>query len=435
VDLCLTDRQDIPLRPLSTDASSQAQGPTTAASERFDPFEPGYVQDPYATLAELRASEPVFFSPAIGSWVVTRFETVKAILRDTQRFSAMLVSDPLKPLCPHARGIIVDSGFNVPPLLVNNDPPSHTHYRAFFGTPLTRERIAALRPFIERTVDAYLDRLVAGPRPADLVAGLTWDVPALVLFQLLGVPAEDVARVKDWASSRVVLTWGRPTDEEQVQLSTGAVEYYQYAHALVQRKVEAPGDDYISDLIRLRAGDDTLATLHEIGAIAFNLLFAGHETTSSAAINLFKAVLPQRELWAAIGRGEQAVGPVVEESLRVDPPVQAWRRQALQDVTLDGVTIPAGGRLLLMFAAANHDPQQFAQPDLFIPARRNALQHVTFGTGAHFCLGAPLARLELEVMAQRLAQRLPSLDLVSGQELPYTPNTSFRALRRLMVTW
>ncbi|MGE0097245.1 MAG: cytochrome P450 [Hydrogenophaga sp.] len=423
------------MRPLSTDASSQAEGPVTPASERFDPFEVGYVQDPYATLAELRASEPVFFSPVIGSWVVTRFETVKAVLRDTQRFSALLVSDPLKPLCPHARGIIADSGFNVPPLLVNNDPPSHTRYRAFFGAPLTRERIGALRPFIERTVDAYLDRLVAGPRPADLVAGLTWDVPALVLFQLLGVPAEDVVRVKDWASSRVVLTWGRPSDEEQVQLSTGAVEYYRYAHALVQRKVEEPGEDYISDLIRLRAGDDSRATLHEIGAIAFNLLFAGHETTSSAAINLFKAVLPQRALWAALGQGEQAIAPVVEESLRVDPPVQAWRRQAREDVTLDGVTIPAGGRLLLMFAAANHDPQQFAQPELFMPARRNALQHVTFGTGAHFCLGAPLARLELEVMAQRLAARLPDLALVSDQELPYTPNTSFRALRRLMVTW
>jgi cytochrome P450 len=423
------------MRPLSTDASSLAQGPVTPASALFDPFEAGYVQDPYATLAQLRESEPVFFSPAIGSWVVTRFETVKAILRDTQRYSALLVSDPLKPLCPHARAIIVDSGFNVPPLLVNNDPPSHPHYRAFFGAPLTRERIAALRPFIERTVDCYLDRLDDGPRPADLVAGLTWDVPALVLFQLLGVPAEDVARVKDWASSRVVLTWGKPSDEEQVQLSTGAVEFYRYAHALVQHKVEQSGDDYISELIRLRAGDDAQASLHEIGAIAFNLLFAGHETTSSAAANLFKAVLPRRELWAAIVRGEQPITAVVEEALRMDPPVQAWRRQAREDLVLDGVSIPAGARIMMMFAAANHDPQQFPEPDAFLPGRRNALQQVAFGTGAHFCLGAPLARLELEVMLQRVAARFPALDLVPGQDFPYTPNTSFRALRRLMVSW
>jgi cytochrome P450 len=423
------------LRLLSTEASTQASGPITAASDRFDPFDPAYVLDPYPTLADLRASEPVFFSPSIGSWIVTRFDTVKAVLRDTRRFSASIASDPLTPLCPHARGIIADAGFNVPPLLVNNDPPSHPRYRAFFGAPLTRERLQSLRPFAEATVDAYLDRLAAGPNPADLVAGLTWDVPALVLFQLLGVPAEDVQKVKEWASSRVVLTWGRPTEQEQVALSTGAVEYYHYAHDLVQHKVQQPGDDYLSDLIRLRNGDDTRATLHEIGAIAFNLLFAGHETTSSATTSLFKAVLPQRPLWQAICRGEQPLAPVVEESLRMDPPVQAWRRQALEDVELDGVTIPAGGRILLAFAAANHDPQQFPTPDDFQPGRRNALQQVAFGTGAHFCLGAPLARLELEVMLARTAARLPTLSLVPEQEFPYTPNTSFRALRRLLVSW
>lgn len=428
-------RQEHRLRPLSTDASAEAQGPVTAASGLFDPFEPGYVRDPYPTLARLRESEPVFFSPEIGSWVVTRFETVKAVLRDTQRYSAKLVSDPLKPLCPHARGIIAESGFDVPPLLVNNDPPTHPHYRAFFGAPLTRERIAGLRPFVERTVDSYLDRLLAGPNPTDLVAGLTWDVPALALFELLGIPAEDVARVKEWAASRVVLTWGRPTDDEQVRLSQGAVEYYRYAHALVQRKVEQPGDDYISELLRARAGDDSQATLHEIGAIAFNLLFAGHETTSSAAANLFKAVLPRRELWSAIVNGQQPIAPIVEESLRIDPPVQAWRRQAREDVVLDGITIPAGSRILLAFAGANHDAQQFPEPEAFTPGRRNALQHVAFGTGAHFCLGAPLARLELEVMVQRVAARMPTVALVPDQDWDYTPNTSFRALRRLMVTW
>ncbi|TGN95687.1 cytochrome P450 [Burkholderia sp. USMB20] len=423
------------MRPLSTEASSQAQGPITPASERFDPFDPRYVSDPYPTLAELRASEAVFFSPAIGSWVVTRFETVKAVLRDTERFSAKIASDPLTPLCPHARNIIADSGFDVPPMLVNNDPPSHAHYRTFFGAPLTRERLQALRPFTERTVDAYIDRLLAGTAPADLVAGLTWDVPALVLFQLLGVPADDVGRVKEWASSRVVLTWGRPTEAEQVELSNGAVAYYRYAHDLVQRKALAPQDDYLSDLLRARDGDDHKATMHEIGAIAFNLLFAGHETTSSAAINMFKAVLEDRKLWQAICQGKQPLAQVIEESFRMDPPVQAWRRQAKEDVVLDGVTIPAGDRLLLSFAAANNDPQQFPEPDTFAPGRRNVMQHVAFGVGAHFCLGAPLARMELEVMLQRVASRIPQLELVPDQSFPYTPNTSFRALQRLLVTW
>lgn len=423
------------MRPLSTEASSLATGPITAASHRFDPFDPGFVRDPYPLLAELRETEPVFFAPSIGSWVVTRFDTVKAVLRDNQRYSAKIVSDPLRPLCPHARDIIADSGFSVPPLLVNNDPPSHPRYRAFFGAPLSRERIQTLRPFVERTVDAHLDRLLAGPQPADLVAALTWDVPALVLFELLGVPAQDVPKVKAWADSRVVLTWGRPSDEEQIALSQGAVDYYHYAHELVQLKLRQPGDDYLSDLLRLRDGDDAKASLHEIGATCFNLLFAGHETTSSAAANLFKAILPDRALWAELVSGRQALASVVDEALRIDPPVQAWRRLALQAVELDGIQIPAGARLLLVFAAANHDPAQFEAPDDFKPGRRNALQQLAFGAGAHFCLGAPLARLELEVMLQRAAARLPDLALEPGQALPYTPNTSFRALRRLMVRW
>ncbi len=423
------------MRLLSTEASSCIAGPETAASERFDPFEPSYVSDSYAQLADLRATEPVFFSPEIGSWVVTRFDTVKAILRDTKRYSAMLASDPLTLLCPRARQIITDSDFNVPPLLVNNDPPSHPHYRAFFGASLQRERLQALQPFIQATVDEYVERIAAGPSPADLVAGLTWDVPALVLFRLLGVPAEDVPKVKHWASSRVVMTWGRPTDSEQIQLAGEAVEYYRYAIGLVRRKAEAQLDDYLSDLVRARAGDDSKATLHEICATAFNLLFAGHETTSSAAANLFKAVLPRRELWDAICRGTQALAPVVEEGLRFDPPVQSWRRQTKEAVELDRVQLPAGARLLLMFAAANRDPTQFPEPDEFVPGRRNVMRHVAFGAGAHFCLGAPLARLEVEAMLASVARRLPGLTLVPDQDYSYTPNTSFRALRKLMVSW
>jgi cytochrome P450 len=423
------------MRLLSTEASGRAAGPVTPASETFDPFAPGYVRDPYPQLAQLREAEPVFFSPKIGSWIVTRFDTVKAVLRDTQRYSAMIASDPLTPLCPHARGIIAGSEFDVPPLLVNNDPPSHPKYRAFFGAPLQRERLVALKPYIAEVVEEHVARMASGPSPADLVEALTWDVPALVLFRLLGVPPADVAKVKQWASSRVVMTWGRPTENEQVQLAGEAVEYYRYAMQLVQAKADAPQDDYLSDLVRLRDGDDGKATLHEIGAIAFNLLFAGHETTSSAAANLFKAVLPRRALWEAICAGTQALAPVVEEGLRFDPPVQAWRRQAKEPVELDGVQLPAGARILLVFAAANRDPAQFAEPDAFVPGRRNVMQHVAFGTGAHFCLGAPLARLEVEAMLASVARHLPGLQLVPGQAYPYTPNTSFRALRRLMVAW
>ena len=128
------------MRPLSVEVSTPTGGPVTPASGRFDPFDAAFLNDPYPLLAQLQASEPIFFSPSLGSWVITRHATVRAVLRDNQRFSARIVSDPLTPLCPHARSVIADAGFHVPPLLVNNDPPSHTRHRAFFAEPLTRER-------------------------------------------------------------------------------------------------------------------------------------------------------------------------------------------------------------------------------------------------------------------------------------------------------
>ena len=423
------------MRLLSTAASTEAIGPVTEASRLFDPFRPEYLRDPYPTLRQLRENEPVFFSPDLKCWVVSRNQTIKGILRDTNRYSALVVSDPLTPLCPHARNLIQESGFDVPPMLVNNDPPSHTRYRKFFSEPLQRPRMMSLEPFIRETVKRYVDRMEAGERPADIVAGLTWDVPALVLFKLLGVPSDDVAKVKEWADSRVVLTWGKPSEDEQIRLSAGAIDYYNYSQALVQRKLTDPGDDYLTDLVRARDGDDSRMSLHEIGGIAFNLLFAGHETTSSAAVNMFSAVLQRRELWQRICNGEQPLQPVVEESLRFDAPIQAWRRQAKEDVQLEGITIPAGSRILMLFSSANRDPAVFEEPDDFNPARKNLPQHLSFGQGLHFCMGAPLARLEVEIMLEEVSRRFPNMSVVPGQVPQYVPNTSFRALRKLMVTW
>jgi cytochrome P450 len=423
------------MRLLSTAAATEATGPVTAASRVFDPFQADYLREPYPVLKQLREDEPVFFSPELKTWVVSRHETIKGILRDTKRYSALVVSDPLTPLCPHARKMIQESGFDVPPMLVNNDPPSHTRYRKFFSEPLQRPRLLSLEPFIRETVKRYVDRMEAGPRTVDIVPALTWDVPALVLFKLLGVPSQDVAQVKEWADSRVVLTWGKPSEEEQIRLSAGAIDYYNYSQALVKRKLLEPGDDYLTDLVRARDGDDSRMSLHEIGGIAFNLLFAGHETTSSAAVNMFSAVLQRPGLWQRICSGEQPLQPVVEESLRFDPPIQAWRRQAKEDVVLEGITIPAGSRILMMFASANRDPAMFEQPDDFEPGRKNLPQHLAFGQGLHFCMGAPLARLELEIMLEEVSRRFPTMAVVPGQVPQYVPNTSFRALRKLMVTW
>jgi cytochrome P450 len=423
------------MRLLAPEKPKAPTGEVSAAAKQFDPFHPAYVLDPYATMAAMQKNEPVFYSPTIDTFVVMRHATIATVLRDSKRFSAGIVSDPLTPLCPEARSIIANSEFDVPGLLVNNDTPSHPHCRKFFGEPLRPQRLKVLQPFIEQTVDSYIDRMLELGPPSDLARVLTWDVPALVLFKLLGIPNEDIPRVKAYADSRVVLLWGRPTAADQIRLTKGAVEFFRYTTQLVHARIANPRDDYPSDLLRQRDGDDARATIRDIIAVTFNLLFAGHETTSSAAANTLYAVLSRQPIWDRIVGGSIETGRVVEEGLRYDPPVQAWRRQAKEDVILDGVRIPEGSHILLVFAAANRDPERFAKPDEFDPDRADATQHVSFGMGAHFCLGAPLARMEIGTMIERLARRIPRLSIAPENVLSYLPNTSFRGLRRLQAAW
>ena len=423
------------MRLLAPDKTDAAPTEVTALGRSFDPFHADFVADPYPALAELQRAEPVVYAPVIDSWIVTRYATVRAVLRDTARFSPRIVSDPLTPLCSMARDIIVNSEFDVPGLLVNNGTPSHPHCRKFFGEPLKPNHLASLRPFIEETVSRQIDRMIEQGPPADLAAGLTWDVPALVLFRLLGIPDEDVPQVKHYADSRVILLWGRPTEEEQTRLTQGALDFFRYTTKLVHARMQAPQDDYPSQLLRQRDGDDAKASIREIIAVTFNLLFAGHETTSSASANILSAILSRRGLWEGAVDGSIGLAKLVEEGLRFDPPVQAWRRLATEDVVLDGVAIPAGSHLLLHFAAANRDPERFDQPHLYDPDRANAAQHTSFGVGAHFCLGATLAKIEIETMIRQLAQRLPGMRLLPDPSPLYLPNTSFRGLRRLQVAW
>jgi cytochrome P450 len=423
------------MRLLAPDKIDVAPADVSEIGRAFDPFQPDFVRDPYPALAEIQRTEPVFYAPVIDSWIVTRYATVRSVLRDTARFSPRIVSDPLTPLCPVARDIIVNSEFDVPGLLVNNGTPSHPHCRKFFGEPLKPHHLARLRPFIEETVARHIERMMAFGSSADLAAGLTWDVPALVLFRLLGIPDEDVPQVKDYADSRVVLLWGRPTPEEQTRLTQGALDFFRYTTKLVHARMEKLEEDYPSELLRQRDGDDAKASIRDIIAVTFNLLFAGHETTSSASANILSAILSRRELWEGVVDGSIDIPKLVEEGLRFDPPVQAWRRLATEDVVLDGVGIPAGSHLLLHFAAANRDPERFEQPEVYDPTRENAGQHTSFGVGAHFCLGATLAKIEIETIVRQLAEKLPDLRLAPDQTPLYLPNTSFRGLRRLVVEW
>ena len=399
----------------------------------FDPLD---LSDPFPLLARARREQPVFYSPAIDYWVVTRYADVKAIFRDHETYTAANTITPIVPFSNAVRQMLAAGDYTPEPVLSNNVPPSHTRIRALVNRLFTPRRMKSFAPAIrdiaERGVERLLDRRRA---PVDIVAELTYEYPAYVLFHVLGVPDADVPQVKAWAGNRIKLYYGRPTADEQIAMTANLVPFWRYVVELVAEKARAPGDDLTSDLIRMRAGDDSVLTLNEIASCMITLLVAGHETTTAQINNALLHLLRQREHWEALCTEPDAIPRALEEMMRYDPSVCTWRRLAVKASKVNGVEIPAGAKLLLMLHSANRDERVFPEPDAIIFERGNLKDQLAFGYGIHYCVGAPLARLEMAILLETLTRALPSLRLVDGQQTEYTRNISFRGPVALHVTW
>jgi cytochrome P450 len=402
--------------------------------ERFDPFHDPYLADPYPFFAEARAATPVFYSPDLDYWVVTRYHDIRPIFQTPKLFSAANTLAPLQPICPAAGHLLAGGGFRPVPTLTDNDPPGHTRVRRLANVAFTPRRVAAMEPFVRELTARSVEKRLSMGR-ADLVRDLAWDLPALVIFRVLGIPDEDVARVKTGAESRLLLMWGRPNQDEQIRLVHGMAAFWRYAETLVASRAESPRDDFTSDLLLARDGDLPALNHQEVTTIVYALLFAGHETTTGLIGNALRRLLTERHAWEEICGDPALIPNAIEEVLRFDSSVIAWRRKTTEAVEIGGVPIPADANLLLLLGSANRDPAVFEDPEHFDIHRQNAKEHLSFGHGAHFCLGAPLARLEARVVLEELSARLPSLRLIPGQTLRFQPNTTFRGPLSLLVEW
>ncbi len=403
-----------------------------AIARRFDPFGAEYLADPYPHLARARDATPAFYSPALDHWVVTRYDDIRSILLAPAVFSAANALSPLTPPCPEATRIL--SGFGAVPTLANADPPGHTRVRRMVNGAFTPRRVSAMETVVRAVVAQFCDeRLRLGH--ADIIRDFAWDLPVIVLFSILGAPAEDVAQVKEASENRVLFTYGKPAAEEQVRVAEGLVALWGYAKALVEDRIRNPRDDFTTDLVQALDGQGRSLSVAEASTMTLNLLVAGHETTTSLVGNAFRRLLEDRSTWEQLCADPSLIPGAVEEVLRLDSPVVAWRRRTTQPVDIGGVAVPDGANLLLMLGSANRDPAKFPHPDAFDIRRPNAHQHLSFGFGAHFCLGAPLARLEARIVLEEVSARLPSLRLVAGQPLEFLPNISFRGPLSLPVEW
>lgn len=416
-------------RPNTPPAQPVATCPMHAAGEAFKPFEH---EGMYSFFARIRPEVPIFHAPDIDYWVVTRREDVLAIFRDHERFSAQISTQPICPWPTGAFDYLKQQGFQSESVQVGCDPPRHTRVREAAIRFLNIRQFSTYAEDLRRLVRGYLDKIESHAQ-VDLVDAIFYEFPAQVVFLLLGERGFDPLKIKKWGDLRLNMVWGNPTPDELESGVRDLAEFWTYSANLVAARKAQPGEDYASFLLARRAGDDSVLTENEITSLVFGLLLAGHETTTNAAGNLFLELLKRPAQWARLVENPDLIPNAVEEGLRHASSVIAWRRTAKQDVTICGQSLPAGSKILLALASANHDEAWFDNPQDFDIERPNARDHVAFGNGVHFCLGAALARLELRILLEEFTARFPNMALAPDQQIEWTRTISFRGPNRLMV--
>jgi cytochrome P450 len=402
---------------------------TCPVDQRFDPLSPEFLADPYPELARVREVGPVFFSPVLDRWVVTRYADIETVLGDPETFSAVEAQKTLYPLCPEAAEIL--AGLALTPTLSNCDPPAHSRYRQVLARALSPSRMAKLEPAIRRRTGELIDALVPGLDGGcrvEVMSRLCYPLPALTVFTLIGFPLDDADRIKAWCEDKLEVNWGRPSVEQQVRSARSMVAFLGYCADFVRSRRTEPHDDLTSDLI----ADERGLSDQEIASMIFALSFAGHETTTNLLGNALRALLSRPELWAEVCADRALIPGAVEETLRYDTSVPSWRRVTTRPAALGDVPLPAGARLVLSFAAANHEPDRFPEPDRFDVRRPEARKQLSFGKGIHFCLGAGLARIEGQIVLDLIADRLPGLRM-ADQAMVFPANISFRGPKELWV--
>jgi cytochrome P450 len=385
-----------------------------------------FTADPYPLYAALRAEAParrLTLPSGVDAWLVTRYAEARRVLADSR-----LAKDPalmrahLKTPPPEGDERLVGRH------MLHADPPAHTRLRRLVSRVFTPRRVDELRPHIQQVAGDLLERMAAGST-ADLINTLAFPLPIAVICELLGVPLEDRQSFRQWSDAIVAGYVGRERDPEAFQQLSA------YLGGLIATKRRALGTDLLSDLIAVRDADDRLSET-ELRSMVFLLLIAGHETTVNLIGNATYLLLTHPEQWTLLRAEPDRVPAAVEEALRYDSPVQtATLRVTRQPVSLDGITIPSGELVLVCVASANRDGARIADPDRFDLTRRD-LTHLSFGHGIHFCLGAPLARVEAEVALRGLLAHFPDLTLaLPAHRLAWRPGMFMRGLVSLPVRW
>ena len=377
----------------------------------FNPFLPSYQANPYPAYAALRAQDPVHFSLAIQAWVLTAYEDCERVLRDAETFSSssFTASGQLATVLQQQRR---EFPLGEVPTVLNSDPPVHTRLRTLLNRAFTPRAIEGLRPHIEEIAASLLaDAGGAGGR-FDAVTGFAQPLPIIVIAELLGVPPSDRDQLKEWSTAIANTTNVLNTEGALEAARQATVDLIAYMDEIVARRRAAPGADIMTALVQAEEDGERLSH-DELLAFSILLLLAGHETTTNLIGNGLFALTEHPGQAARLRAEPELLPSAVEEFLRYDSSVQGAVRFARQTVEIGGRTIEQGSTLLLLLGAANRDPAQFPAPDA-LDVSRSPNRHLSFGRGVHFCLGAPLARLEGDIAFRALLDRFPEPRVAEG---------------------
>ncbi|WP_276207683.1 cytochrome P450 family protein [Paludifilum halophilum] len=397
--------------------------------QTLDFFSSEFKAEAYPVYAELRAKDPVYritMPDGQTGWVITRYQDAVSALKDNR-----LVKNP--------RGLISSEDMVLSTMerdfitrhMLSSDPPDHTRLRSLVHKAFTPRMIEGLRQRIEQIVHGLLDEAEQRKR-MDLIDDFAFPLPIIVICEMLGIPVQDRDRFREW-SNAVIRATNHPERMQEAVPSIRA--FIDYLRDLFDKRRGRPGDDLISALLHVESEGEQL-TENELYSTVFLLIVAGHETTVNLIGNGVLALLEHPDQMDKLKNDPGLIRSTIEEMLRFYSPVEvATNRWAAEEVELHGKRIPKGDMVLVVLASANRDENRFDEPDRF-DITRGANRHIAFGMGIHYCLGAPLARLEGEIAVNTLLQRMPDLRFgVDPKTLKWRPSYLMRGLIHLPVTW
>ncbi|MEU9050472.1 cytochrome P450 [Streptomyces sp. NPDC048384] len=395
----------------------------------FDPWDPAFLADPYPAYAELRDRGRVHWFEPTNQWLVPHHADVSALLRDRRlgrtyqhRFTHEDFGRTAPPPEHEPFHVLNDHG------MLDLEPPDHTRIRRLVSKAFTPRTVEQLKPYVQGLAGELVSGLVEAGG-GDLLTDVAEPLPVAVIAEMLGIPESDRAQLRPWSADICGMYELNPSEETATKAVRASVEFSEYLLELIAARRKEPGDDLISGLIAAYDEGDRL-TEQEMISTAVLLLNAGHEATVNSTVNGWWALFRNPDQLAALRADHSLIPSAIEELMRYDTPLQLFERWVLDEIEIDGTTIPRGAEIAMLFGSANHDATVFETPaELDLTRKENP--HISFSAGIHYCIGAPLARIELAASMTALLEQAPTLRLAAEPERK--PNFVIRGLEGLSV--